>query len=275
MATPEPQQLAKYDLFISYAGEDREFVNDMACQLRDRGLYVWYDRFRLKLGDSIMKAIGDGLAQSRYGVIVLSPHYLRKHMPLMELEALVLRGSVILPIYHDITPEQMKESSPLLAGFWGVDTAQGTASVIEAILERVRPELQGVRGIALDTLGYLTGLAEGIVTQALQAPPGSLREDRLDDALRRVGLCLSAIQEATVMIANAESPDRIVSLLRNVRRRVIKVTGGNAYCVKCRERVEMQSPEQITMKNGKPATRGLCPKCGTKVFRVFRIGKAA
>lgn len=45
-----------------------------------------------------------------------------------------------------------------------------------------------------------------------------------------------------------------------------------AYCVKCRKKVEMQNAEQITMKNGKPATRGICPVCGTKVFR---IGKAA
>lgn len=45
-----------------------------------------------------------------------------------------------------------------------------------------------------------------------------------------------------------------------------------AYCVKCRAKVEMANAEQITMKNGKPATRGTCPKCGTKVFR---IGKAA
>ena len=44
-----------------------------------------------------------------------------------------------------------------------------------------------------------------------------------------------------------------------------------AYCVKCRKKVTMQNPEQITMKNGKPASRGVCPNCGTKVFR---IGKA-
>jgi len=44
-----------------------------------------------------------------------------------------------------------------------------------------------------------------------------------------------------------------------------------AYCVKCRKKVQMSNPEQITMKNGKPATRGICPNCGTKVFR---IGKA-
>ncbi len=41
-----------------------------------------------------------------------------------------------------------------------------------------------------------------------------------------------------------------------------------AYCVKCRGKVEIKSEQKITMKNGKPATKGLCPKCGTKVFRI-------
>lgn len=41
-----------------------------------------------------------------------------------------------------------------------------------------------------------------------------------------------------------------------------------AYCVKCREKRTMKNPEQITMKNGKPATRGVCPNCGTKMFRI-------
>jgi hypothetical protein len=45
-----------------------------------------------------------------------------------------------------------------------------------------------------------------------------------------------------------------------------------AYCVKCKAKQEMKDPEAITMKNGKPATKGTCPVCGTKMFR---IGKAA
>ncbi len=44
-----------------------------------------------------------------------------------------------------------------------------------------------------------------------------------------------------------------------------------AYCVKCRTKREMRSARAITMKNGKPATQGVCPNCGTKMFR---IGKA-
>jgi hypothetical protein len=44
------------------------------------------------------------------------------------------------------------------------------------------------------------------------------------------------------------------------------------YCLKCREQREMKDPQAITMKNGKPATQGACPVCGTKIFK---IGKAA
>jgi RNase P subunit RPR2 len=41
-----------------------------------------------------------------------------------------------------------------------------------------------------------------------------------------------------------------------------------AYCMKCRIKKVMTDPKQITMKNGKPATQGVCPDCGTKMFRI-------
>jgi Zn finger protein HypA/HybF involved in hydrogenase expression len=41
-----------------------------------------------------------------------------------------------------------------------------------------------------------------------------------------------------------------------------------AYCVKCRAKREMKDAKAITMKNGKPATQGVCPVCGTKMFRI-------
>jgi hypothetical protein len=46
--------------------------------------------------------------------------------------------------------------------------------------------------------------------------------------------------------------------------------GGNmqAYCVKCRAKKDMSNAKSITMKNGKPATQGVCPTCGTKMFRI-------
>lgn len=47
-----------------------------------------------------------------------------------------------------------------------------------------------------------------------------------------------------------------------------------AYCVKCRKKVEMKNAKPVTLKNGKPATKGECPECGTGVFRIG-AGKAA
>ena len=41
-----------------------------------------------------------------------------------------------------------------------------------------------------------------------------------------------------------------------------------AYCMKCRAKREMKDTKSITMKNGKPATQGVCPTCGTKMFRI-------
>jgi len=38
--------------------------------------------------------------------------------------------------------------------------------------------------------------------------------------------------------------------------------------MKCRTRVEIKNPRSVRMKNSKPATQGVCPKCGTKVFRM-------
>ncbi|MFP3871864.1 MAG: DUF5679 domain-containing protein [Candidatus Natronoplasma sp.] len=42
-----------------------------------------------------------------------------------------------------------------------------------------------------------------------------------------------------------------------------------AYCVKCGEKVEIANAEKTEMKNGRPAMKGECPKCGTGVYRIL------
>jgi len=41
-----------------------------------------------------------------------------------------------------------------------------------------------------------------------------------------------------------------------------------AYCMKCREMVDIKKPVKVTMANGRPATSGVCSVCKTKVFRI-------
>ena len=44
-----------------------------------------------------------------------------------------------------------------------------------------------------------------------------------------------------------------------------EVTG---YCVKCKKKQKMDNPVQVTLKNKRKATKGICPKCGTKMFKI-------
>ncbi len=39
-------------------------------------------------------------------------------------------------------------------------------------------------------------------------------------------------------------------------------------CMKCKKQVEIKDPKDVTMKSGMKAISGVCPACGTKVFRI-------
>jgi hypothetical protein len=55
---------------------------------------------------------------------------------------------------------------------------------------------------------------------------------------------------------------------RHARGRERSVMAAEAYCVKCKTKREIKDAVQITMKNGRPATEGKCPVCGTKMFKI-------
>jgi hypothetical protein len=42
------------------------------------------------------------------------------------------------------------------------------------------------------------------------------------------------------------------------------------YCVKDRRRVEMINPHPVTMVNGRPAIAGVCPHCGSKIYKISK-----
>jgi hypothetical protein len=46
------------------------------------------------------------------------------------------------------------------------------------------------------------------------------------------------------------------------------IVAAEAYCVKCKTKRQIKDAVQITMKNGRPATEGKCPECGTKMFKI-------
>lgn len=137
-ATPNE---SSFDVFLSYASPDDEFVESLARALQDQGLRVWYPRDQLKPGANITETIADGLARSRYGVVVLSPAFFRGSWPQKELGALTSRESqgeeVILPIWHGVDLNDVRaHAAPLadkLAMNGDTETMQEMASKIATV----------------------------------------------------------------------------------------------------------------------------------------------
>jgi hypothetical protein len=91
------RQRLKYDVFISHAWEDKDAIaHPLADELRRRGLDVWYDDFSLKVGDHLRESIDKGLGKSRFGVVILSPHFFAKQWPQYELDGLVAEVSLAM-----------------------------------------------------------------------------------------------------------------------------------------------------------------------------------
>ncbi|WP_082882362.1 toll/interleukin-1 receptor domain-containing protein [Paenibacillus swuensis] len=81
-----------YDVFISHASEDKdEFVRPLAEELSRIGVNVLYDVHSIIWGDSLRQSIDRGLANSKYGVIVISSSIINKRWPAYELDGLIAR----------------------------------------------------------------------------------------------------------------------------------------------------------------------------------------
>lgn len=129
-----------WDVFISHASEDKEKIaRPLAEELRKRGLSVWYDEFTIKIGHSLRQTIDQGLKGSKYGIVILSKNFFAKDWPQKELDGLTARErngkKIILPIWHNITKEEIAEYSPTLAGLYAAKTKDGIPKIIDMIME--------------------------------------------------------------------------------------------------------------------------------------------
>lgn len=126
------------DVFISHASEDKDdIVRPLAAALQNEGLTVWYDEYALRIGDSLRRKIDQGLATCRFGVVVLSKAFFGKNWPQYELDGLVTREQsggrqLILPVWHNLSKDELVAVSPSLADKVALRTADFTVVEIAA-----------------------------------------------------------------------------------------------------------------------------------------------
>lgn len=133
--TVEVQAILKPDLrdvFLCHAWNDRQGIaENLHDALVASGVKVWFSEVDLKLGEPMMRAIDKGLANSRVGLVLVTPELLktlpREGVADKELSALLARNQLI-PVVHETTYEELRNVSPMLASRAGLDTAEVSIS---------------------------------------------------------------------------------------------------------------------------------------------------
>ena len=130
------------DAFLCHAWADRkESAKELHDLLEAAGVKVWFSEKDLGLGVPMMRAIDKGLANSKVGLVLVTPAMLerlpKESVADKELSAL-LAGNRLVPIVHNTTYEALRNVSPLLASRSGLDTSEDSmAEIAEKIAELV------------------------------------------------------------------------------------------------------------------------------------------
>ncbi|MBM7334983.1 toll/interleukin-1 receptor domain-containing protein [Alloalcanivorax marinus] len=116
------------DVFLCHAWDDRGgAAKELHDLLESRNISVWFSEKDVALGTSLLREIDKGLANSRVGIVLVTPALLRRlrgeGIADKELSALLARD-LLVPIVHDTTYEDLREVSPLLGSRSGLSTKE-------------------------------------------------------------------------------------------------------------------------------------------------------
>ncbi len=124
------------DVFLCHAWDDRQGpAKELHDLLEAAGVKVWFSEKDLGLGVPMMRAIDKGLANSRIGLVLVTPALLnrlpKEGVADKELSAL-LAGNRLVPIVHNTTYVALRDISPMLASRTGLDTTEDSMAVVAA-----------------------------------------------------------------------------------------------------------------------------------------------
>lgn len=122
------------DLFLCHAWDDRLGVaTALHDALKIKDLSVWFSEKDIVLGMPFVREIDRGLANSRIGLVLITPSFLGRiengGVSDKELSALLARD-LLIPVVHETTYDEVRKVSPLLGSRNGLDTAVDSMEII-------------------------------------------------------------------------------------------------------------------------------------------------
>lgn len=114
------------DVFLCHAWDDRAgAAQELYDALSLATVSVWFSEKDLGLGVPMMRAIDKGLANSKAGIVLVTPAFLERlkaeGVADKELSTL-LRRELLVPVVHGTTYEALEDVSPMLASRAGLNT---------------------------------------------------------------------------------------------------------------------------------------------------------
>lgn len=132
-----------YDAFISFADEDKHYTAQLVKLLEKKGLQVWFSGTELrKKPTDLLDDVNQGMAQSKYGIAVISSHYIRKKWTKTELGALFAREpedeKTLIPLWHEITYDELRQKLPIICDRFAFETKNGLEETAQKVYQIIR-----------------------------------------------------------------------------------------------------------------------------------------
>jgi len=128
-----------YEAFFSYASENKEFADRMVDSLKFNGMSIWYAPLELQPGDNLLISLERGMNFSDCGILLISREYLTKNWTGFEIDNLITQyiedGKKIIPIWLNVTKEDIKKTRPSLANIVALDANDNFDKIIGQIVK--------------------------------------------------------------------------------------------------------------------------------------------
>mgnify|MGYP001607402038 FL=1 len=105
---------------------------------------------------------------------------------------------------------------------------------------------------------------------ALRRPPGRPRGAQA--RLRATPWAIFAATARAVALFPQDGDTSVAAKKKATAKSAAKKTPSapdEGYCVKCKAKRTIANAKQIMMANGRPALKGVCPVCGTGMFKIL------
>jgi hypothetical protein len=130
--------------FISHDSRDTEAIAmPLALKLSGLGIPVWFDEFSLKLGDSLRESIEKGIKETDFCILIITRNFLtndgwtKAEFNSVFTKEIIKQKKVMLPVWHDVSKEEVYEYSPSLVDRLAAKWSEGVDSIAAKLRNRI------------------------------------------------------------------------------------------------------------------------------------------